>query len=109
MLCFCTASSAQKDPTSKTFVVSGMGKGTYQVASGTFEIQLKVTYADNTVDIYSLEFQDYFTDWQFVSKSITTANKLVKKVIVEAVYENNPGIGYFDNIYISDVISNFRK
>lgn len=100
-----TASSVQTDTTPKTFIVSGMGKGTYQVASGNFEIQVKVTYADNTVDTYFIAFQDYFTDWQFVSKSITTANKLVKKVVVDVVYENNPGVGYFDNIYVTQVVN----
>ncbi|MBE5888333.1 MAG: DNRLRE domain-containing protein [Lachnospiraceae bacterium] len=99
-----TASATQTDTTAKTFVVSGMGKGTYQVPSGTFGLLVEVTYSDDSTDRFELAFQNYSNEWQFVSKSITTDEKLVKTIDVSAIYKGNPGVGYFDNIYLTQVI-----
>ena len=88
------------------FTISGWGKGTAQAYAGTslFGIRVEIYYHNGsqygTSEYYDFDFDKGITDWQFISGCFTTnPNKgMVSKIVVMLMYNNHPGIGYFDNI-----------
>ena len=90
----------------KSFIISGMAKGTQQYPSGKFAIELYILYADGTSDPVSLTFQYTSTEWQFACQCFTTQNKNIERIDVRLIY-SNPGIAYFDNIYVTQVVDDF--
>ena len=87
----------------KTYILSGMAKGTYQVVSGDFEIKAFVRYMDGSYENISAEYYYGSNDWQFSAKTFTTKDSVpVQEILVSVVYDN-PGIAYFDNIYMAQV------
>ena len=85
------------------FIISGMAKGTQQYASGVFEMKARVQYEDNTWDTIPFKFQYTCTEWQYVSGIFVTQAKPIETISVSLVYQN-PGVCYFDNIYLTQVI-----
>ena len=90
-----------------TYTISGMAKGTSQYASGDFRIRAIVEYHDSTEqDIFNFDFQYNSTEWQFVCRNFTTRTDMsIKSIKLYLEYNNNPGIAYFDNIFVTQVVS----
>ena len=88
------------------FTISGWGKGTAQAYAGTslFGIRVEIYYHNGsqyeTSEYYDFDFDKGITDWQFISGCFTTnPNKgMVSKIVVMLMYNDHPGIGYFDHI-----------
>ena len=88
----------------KSFIISGMAKGTQQYASGDFCVNMSIFYEDGDYEPQRLEFQNDCTTWQFASMAFTTSGKAISMIVLEIIY-NNPGIAYFDNIYVTQVMA----
>ena len=94
----------ESDP--KLFTISGWGKGTSQGYAGTslFGIRIKIKYYDGstygTSEWYDFDFDKGITEWQFLSGGFATnPNKgILESITVMVMYNNHPGVGYFDNI-----------
>ena len=100
------AVAGKEDRFPKSFILSGMAKGTQQYASGDFYLQLYVLYADGENDTEEIKFQNDCNTWQFTSKTFTTKEKAIAQIDLRIVY-NNPGVAYFDNIYVTQVLDDF--
>lgn len=100
-----TADSTNSSTSPKSFIISGMGKGTQQYASGDFGIELYIKYSSGSETV-RLDFQYSSNEWQFVSKSYTTKKGYVRQVDVRLIYDN-PGEAYFDNISVTQVQDDF--
>ena len=92
----------------KSFIISGMAKGTQQYASGEFGIELYVLYEDGTSEPIYLDFHHTSTEWQFVCQSFTTKNQNIERIDIRLIYKN-PGLVYFDNIYVTQVEDDFSS
>ena len=100
------ASDTTDSNTSKSFIVSGMAKGTHQYSSGEFCIQINAYYQDGTIHTESVPFQYNCNTWQFASKVFTTESKPISAIVLNIIYDN-PGVAYFDNIYVTQVMADF--
>ena len=90
---------------SKTFVVSGMAKGTYQTVSGDFCIELYVRYMDWSSERFQVNFYYGSNEWQFATGSFKTKDdRPIKSVDVRLIYQDNPGVASFDNIYVTQIV-----
>lgn len=91
---------------SRSFILSGFGKGSEQVANedATFGLDLWIYYHDGSEDLLEVFFNKDSTDWQFASGSFTTdAGKVIASIEVACSYMNQPGTAYFDNISLIEV------
>ena len=84
----------------KTYIVSGFGRGTGQVANpdAAFRIRVDVTYymeAEKTIVVpFYFDFQTGCKDWQFVCGNVETAdNYMVRSYLLGCQYSYQP-IGY---------------
>ena len=99
------ALDGQENLCPKTFIISGMAKGTQQYASGDFCVQLYVVPKNGNPKTYDLEFQSDCNIWQFASKTITLEEDEIAQIDLRIIY-NNPGVAYFDNIFVTQVLKN---
>jgi len=97
------------NPGGKIYTISGWGKGTAQAwaDSSVFAMRVKIRYyhyANGYIDEdpIDFEFDRSVTDWQYITGTFATdASKgLVESVTVQFVYQNQPGIGYFDQLSV---------
>ena len=88
------------------FTVSGWGKGTAQGYAGTslFGIRVEIQYYDGSqygkYESYDFDFDKGITDWQFLSGGFATnpAKGMIDTITIMIMYNDHPGVGYFDNI-----------
>lgn len=87
------------------YMFSGFANGSHQVSSGFFGFKLTVTcYASSEYDdesVYEFDFpcNKSVVETQFISGLITIpTGEFVKTIKIACIYDNNPGIAYFDNI-----------
>ncbi len=95
----------------KTYIVSGFGRGTGQVANpdAAFRIRVDLTYymgsgKDDIVVPFYFDFQTGCKDWQFVCGNVETAdNYMVRSIVLYCEYSYQP-IGYalFDEIAFTE-------
>lgn len=87
---------------SRTFILSGFGKGDANVANEVayFSIDVEVYYTDSTTpQRFYFDFNKDTKDWQFLSTSFTTRrNKTVSYIVIYCTYANQTGEAYFDEI-----------
>lgn len=87
---------------SRTFILSGFGKGDANVANeeAFFSLDVEVYYTDSTTpQRFYFDFNKDTKDWQFLSTSFTTKrNKTVSYIVIYCTYANQTGEAYFDEI-----------
>ena len=87
---------------SRTFILSGFGKGDANVANeeAFFSLDVEVYYTDSTTpQRFYFDFNKDTKDWQFLSTSFTTIrNKTVSYIVIYCTYANQTGEAYFDEI-----------
>lgn len=92
---------------SKTYIISGFGKGTGQVNNGNshFGFRIEVYYYQGSgnedyIETYNFDFETDCTDWQFLTGSFKTIEgALVRKINVYCDYAYQPGgAAYFDEV-----------
>lgn len=90
----------------RTFTVSGFALGTGQsyADDSDFCIRVCVNYYNGTssgdCEIFDFEFARDLTDWQFLNGVFTTdpTRGAVDTIVIKLMYNNHPGVGYFDGI-----------
>ena len=87
---------------SRTFILSGFGKGSANVANeeAYFSLDVDVIYADSTAtQHFYFNFSKDTEDWQFLSATFTTKDDHpISHMVVYCTYANQVGTAYFDEI-----------
>ena len=87
---------------SRTFILSGFGKGDANVANeeAFFSLDVEVYYTDSTTpQRFYFDFNKDTKDWQFLSTSFATRrNKTISYIVIYCTYANQTGEAYFDEI-----------
>ncbi len=104
---FASGSATLENP-ARTFTVSGFAKGTAQVygPASPFAMMVGLEYykTNGTLsrDYKYYNFDKGITDWQFISGAFTTDPSvgLLNKITVTLIYDDHPGVAYFDNISV---------
>ncbi len=92
-----TQTIAKAQPAGTRFEVEGFSKAEDASSAGRYEIEVTLTFTDNTEDVFRAQFPDGTHDWSRRAKALV-APKDVREASVRIIYADQTGKACFDAV-----------